>query len=138
MFLAEGRGRSKKDAKQAAAKALIDQLAGVTVSNEFYFSPRLQSSTSRSSTLKPSKVPRHNIEIRNFVGAVLDYAAQKKLNEPVYELETETGPAQDKHFTVRCTFDNLTSSGSGATKKIAKQQAGEDMWNLIVRLNPDA
>lgn len=58
---ADGTGTNKKSAKQAAAKALLDKLAGVTISEDFYYKTRSNeseiSSNEKSSVLKPTKAP---------------------------------------------------------------------------------
>lgn len=58
---ADGIGANKKTAKQAAAKALIDKLAGVTISDDFYYKPRSNeseiSSNEKRSILKSTKAP---------------------------------------------------------------------------------
>lgn len=81
-------------------------------------------------------------EIENFnMSDVTDY--KSKLQEEtqaehresvVYEVISETGPAHDRSFTVRVTFDGIELGvGTGSTKKQAEQNAAKQALEKRVR-----
>lgn len=81
-------------------------------------------------------------EIENFkMSEMTDY--KSKLQEEtqaehresvVYEVINETGPAHDRSFTVRVTFDGIELGvGTGSTKKQAEQNAAKQALEKRVR-----
>jgi len=81
-------------------------------------------------------------EIENFkMSEMTDY--KSKLQEEtqaehresvVYEVISETGPAHDRSFTVRVTFDGIELGvGTGSTKKQAEQNAAKQALEKRVR-----
>jgi len=62
----------------------------------------------------------------------LQQVAQKKFREiPTYTLIRESGPDHCKLFEVRMTIGNVTTEGSGRTKKEAEQEAAEKAMTLL-------
>lgn len=139
MLTAEGIGSKKQDAKQAAAKALLDKLAGRTIADEFYYNKTDVNNTVTNSlddsfrgavNITTSSLDT-NIQKGNFVGALQEFCDIKKIKHPTYELETHTTIEGVNQFAVECTFMDLTASGTSNSKKNAKQKAAGTMLKLI-------
>lgn len=118
-MLAEAVGFNKKETKQAAAKSLLDVFAGVTIAEDFYYSPKKQ----QGSTGQESSA--------NFVGRLQTFCDNNKIRYPVYELLSEQGPAHAKEFTVSCTLESLNTSGSSNSIRLTRQKAAAEMLKLL-------
>lgn len=81
-------GRSKKEAKHAAAKALIDKLTGMNISDQFY---QNQTKTVNPTTSNPNINFDENNQINNPIGILQEFCMQKKWPPPQYEVEIEVG-----------------------------------------------
>lgn len=60
----------------------------------------------------------------NYKSLLLEFAQANKMDIPVYNLVSESGPGHDKTFVVQVLVDNRPmAEGSGKSKKQAEQQA---------------
>lgn len=85
-----GIGRSKKEAKHAAAKALIDKLTGMNISDQFY-----QQKGSFNGNGSGTTPPNSNTsfddknQMGNPIGVLQELCMQKHWPPPQYEVEVK-------------------------------------------------
>lgn len=118
---AMGTGKSKKEAKHAAAKALIDKLTGCS----FGDSPvgmTIKSEGAGSGDDEPSGNP---------IGWLQEMCMARRWPPPTYETEMEVGLPHERQFTIACAVLKYREVGKGKSKKIAKRQAAQRMWQRL-------
>ncbi|KAL7739911.1 hypothetical protein ACLKA6_003389 [Drosophila palustris] len=144
-FTAMGAGRSKKEAKHAAARALIDKLIGVQLESS-------QGSTTATSAVNCSMTGsggdgNANVSgsgdasdkiVGNPIGWLQEMCMQRRWPPPSYETETEVGLPHERLFTIACTILNYHEVGKGKSKKIAKRLAAHKMWTRLQETPIDA
>jgi RISC-loading complex subunit TARBP2 len=126
-----GVGRSKKEAKHAAAKALIDKLTGMNISDQFYQqkgSFNSNGSTTGSNNNNASFDEKN--QMGNPIGVLQEFCMQKHWPPPQYEVEVEVGLPHERQFTIACVL-KFREVGTGKSKKIAKRQAAQRMWERL-------
>ncbi|KOC62095.1 Interferon-inducible double stranded RNA-dependent protein kinase activator A [Habropoda laboriosa] len=135
---ANGTGRSKKDAKHEAAKALLE----IIVANRNY--PQLPASPAQSPvrTPLPATVPEveripPNVPFVNAVGVLQTLCVENDLEEPKYELISDVGPPHAKVFTIQCKVATFQEVGIGKTKKQAKKEAAKKLLDKLTDIIPD-
>lgn len=111
-FIARGQGKSKKEAKHAAAESMLKMLA----ENEAVSSPY------------------ENKFKENAVGALFDFCEEYGLPAPVYEFVREEGPAHDRRFTERCFVGSWASEITDRSKKQAKQVVALQMLDRLRKI----
>jgi RISC-loading complex subunit TARBP2 len=86
-------GRSKKEAKHAAAKALIDKLTGMNISDQFYQTKGNLSSNGGGSGA--ASISNANFDeksnMNNPIGLLQEFCMQKHWPPPQYQVEVEVG-----------------------------------------------
>ncbi|XP_075149725.1 double-stranded RNA-binding domain-containing protein loquacious isoform X2 [Haematobia irritans] len=131
-FTAMGAGRSKKEAKHSAARALIDKLTGVQL-------PETQS-TNTTSVSAAGVDSNANATgggdaadkiVGNPIGWLQEMCMSRRWPPPNYETETEVGLPHERLFTIACTILNFREVGKGKSKKIAKRTAAHKMWTRL-------
>ncbi|XP_026842959.1 interferon-inducible double-stranded RNA-dependent protein kinase activator A homolog isoform X4 [Drosophila persimilis] len=134
-FTAMGAGRSKKEAKHAAARALIDKLMGAQL-------PEAASSATATSAADPTAAgsggdcntavgdPDDKI-VGNPIGLLQELCMQRRWPPPTYATETEMGLPHERLFTIACTILQYREIGKGKSKKIAKRSAAHKMWSRL-------
>ncbi|XP_033174023.1 interferon-inducible double-stranded RNA-dependent protein kinase activator A homolog isoform X4 [Drosophila mauritiana] len=131
-FTAMGAGRSKKEAKHAAARALIDKLIGAQL-------PESPSSSAGPSVTGLTVAGDGNANttgggdggektVGNPIGWLQEMCMQRRWPPPSYETETEVGLPHERLFTIACSILNYREMGKGKSKKIAKRLAAHRMW----------
>nr|XP_031839002.1 RISC-loading complex subunit TARBP2-like isoform X2 [Nomia melanderi] len=137
-LIAVGTGRSKKDAKHEAAKAMIE---AITAQRGY---PQLPASPSQSPlrTPLPPVIPETerlppNVPFVNAVGALKEVCDENNLQEPEYVQISDVGPPHAKIFTFECLVANFKETGIARTKKQAKQEAAKKMLHKIIDLIDD-
>lgn len=80
-------GRSKKEAKHAAAKALIDKLTGMNISDQFYQAKSVNNTTASATNINFDE----NNQMNNPIGILQEFCMQKKWPPPQYQVEIEVG-----------------------------------------------
>lgn len=135
---ANGTGRSKKDAKHEAAKAMLEAIA---VDKGY---PQLTATPTQSPvrTPLPPTIPESeklppNVPFVNAIGVLQDVCVENKLNEPEYVLISDIGPPHAKIFTIQCIVATFKEVGVAKTKKQAKQDAAKKMLHKITDLVAD-
>ncbi|XP_058126425.1 RISC-loading complex subunit tarbp2-like [Anopheles coustani] len=111
---AMGTGKSKKEAKHAAARALIDKLA-VTQEN-------LANHNTPGGEEEPSGNP---------IVWLQKMCIARSWPSPLYEMEMEEVLPHERQFTIACVVLKYHEVGEGKSKKIAKRQAAQKMWQRL-------
>ncbi|XP_022189837.2 RISC-loading complex subunit tarbp2 isoform X3 [Nilaparvata lugens] len=123
--VAQGTGRSKKEAKHTAAKAVLDSLiaggggggGGAVVVEE---EERVQ--VSHNSSFEQQKM------MGNPIGLLQELCMSRRWPPPSYETEHEEGLPHERQFTICCLVYKYKEIGTGKSKKLAKRQAANKMW----------
>ncbi|XP_065356835.1 interferon-inducible double-stranded RNA-dependent protein kinase activator A homolog isoform X2 [Calliphora vicina] len=132
-FTAMGAGRSKKEAKHSAARALIDKLTGVQL-------PEPQSAPTASNPAAGLDANANTAGsggdaadkiVGNPIGWLQEMCMSRRWPPPNYETETEVGLPHERLFTIACTILNFREVGKGKSKKIAKRTAAHKMWTRL-------
>ncbi|XP_052869419.1 interferon-inducible double-stranded RNA-dependent protein kinase activator A homolog B isoform X1 [Anopheles cruzii] len=121
---AMGTGKSKKEAKHAAAKALIDKLTGMSYNEQqtgqLIMKPEnLNNHTAMSAEEEPTGNP---------IGWLQEMCMARRWPPPMYETEMEVGLPHERQFTIACVVLKFREVGEGKSKKVAKRQAAQKMW----------
>lgn len=111
---AMGKGKSKREAKHAAARALLLLLNEEDTPDIPKLDEVVQS-------------PYADVLKDNAVGALQEFCANYSLNPPTYEQTRDEGLPHAKLFGVRCRVSNLSTVAEARTKKQAKQSASHIM-----------
>jgi RISC-loading complex subunit TARBP2 len=82
-----GVGRSKKEAKHAAAKALIDKLTGMNISDQFYQQKGSFNSNGNTSPSNNGNFDEKTQLGSNPIGILQEFCMQKHWPSPTYEVE---------------------------------------------------
>jgi RISC-loading complex subunit TARBP2 len=130
---AMGVGRSKKEAKHAAAKALIDKLTGLNLSDTFYQQQKTfnaNGSPGVAATTNNTNFDEKN-QMGNPIGVLQEFCMSKHWPPPQYEVEVEVGLPHERQFTIGCLVLKFREVGMGKSKKIAKRQAAQKMWERL-------
>ncbi|XP_031212161.1 interferon-induced, double-stranded RNA-activated protein kinase [Mastomys coucha] len=107
----EAEGRSKQEAKNAAAKLAVDMLEN-----------KVDSHTDAS-------------EEGNYIGLVNSFRQKEKL--PVDYEQCDPDPQFPQRFTFKCKIGQIVyGTGSGATKQEAKQLAAKEAYHKLVEKGP--
>ncbi|KAJ8912640.1 hypothetical protein NQ315_015152 [Exocentrus adspersus] len=127
-LLATGTGRSKKDAKHAAAKNLLDVLVGKQTPeqvNQTNGTPGATDITSQVVSPYDDKV------MGNPIGWLQEMCMSRRWPPPFYEMEHEEGLPHERQFTIACQVLKFREVGTGKSKKLAKRMAAHKMWQAL-------
>lgn len=119
---AMGTGKSKKEAKHAAAKALIDKLTGCSFGDSPVGMTIMSEGGAGSGDDEPSGNP---------IGWLQEMCMARRWPPPTYETEMEVGLPHERQFTIACAVLKYREVGKGKSKKIAKRQAAQRMWQRL-------
>jgi RISC-loading complex subunit TARBP2 len=125
---AMGVGRSKKEAKHAAAKALIDKLTGLNLSDSFYQQQKGFNANGTASTISATSTNTNFDEknqMGNPIGVLQEFCMSKHWPPPSYEVEVEVGLPHERQFTIGCLVLKYREVGMGKSKKLAKRSAAQ-------------
>ncbi|XP_037909766.1 interferon-inducible double-stranded RNA-dependent protein kinase activator A homolog isoform X2 [Hermetia illucens] len=130
-FTAMGAGRSKKEAKHAAAKALIDKMTGVVVPD--HSSGNMTQTVSANGDGESTPIGGNNYDevLGNPIGLLQEMCMARRWPPPTYETEMEVGLPHERQFTIACTILKYRETGKGKSKKIAKRMAAHKMWTRL-------
>ncbi|XP_054286754.1 interferon-inducible double-stranded RNA-dependent protein kinase activator A homolog isoform X1 [Macrosteles quadrilineatus] len=133
--VAMGIGRSKKEAKHAAAKNVLDKLIGNT-------DPNMMNSMSNSindQLLTGNMVSPYEDKIGgNPIGLLQELCMSRRWPPPTYQTEHEEGLPHERQFTIACVVFKFKEIGTGKSKKLAKRQAANKMWNKLKDINVES
>ncbi|XP_076643643.1 protein Loquacious [Halictus rubicundus] len=133
-----GTGRSKKDAKHEAAKAMLEVIA----THRGHLQLPAPPSQSPLRTPLPPVIPETerlppNVPFVNAVGALKELCVENSLQEPDYVQISDVGPPHIRVFTFQCKVANFREVGVARTKKQAKQEAAKKMLHKLIDLVAD-
>ncbi|CAI6366754.1 unnamed protein product [Macrosiphum euphorbiae] len=136
-FVAYGQGKSKKEAKQNAAKALLR-----IIHKEF---PELCSDPLFESQIDFTSDVNETFETMNFgdndernpIGMLQELCTSLHLPPPVYITECEDGLPHQRLFTVSCNVSEYKETGVGKSKKIAKRLAANNLYLMLKSIQAD-
>jgi RISC-loading complex subunit TARBP2 len=117
-----GTGRSKKDAKHAAAKNILDKIVGNPITDE---SITVLDTTDHSVVMYDDKIPG------NPIGTLQELCMSRRWPPPTYEMTCEEGLPHEREFTIACVVFKYREVGSGKSKKLAKRQAAHKMFEKL-------
>ncbi|CAD6997035.1 interferon-inducible double-stranded RNA-dependent protein kinase activator A homolog B isoform X1 [Ceratitis capitata] len=140
-FTAMGAGRSKKEAKHSSARALIDKLIGVPLSDSTQANTIGCINTSPGGTTSANASTEANTSVGsgdgadkivgNPIGWLQEMCMSRRWPPPTYETETEVGLPHERLFTIACSILSYREVGKGKSKKIAKRLAAHKMWTRL-------
>ncbi|XP_041979302.1 interferon-inducible double-stranded RNA-dependent protein kinase activator A homolog isoform X1 [Aricia agestis] len=126
-LVAMGTGRSKKEAKHSAAKALLDKLTGAAPANE-----PANGNIPDAATVVPSFEDK---QMGNPVGWLQELCMSRFWPPPSYHAENDDNVTRrlphERQFTIICTLLKRREVGTGKSKKLAKRQAAYKMWQTL-------
>ncbi|KAK6620325.1 hypothetical protein RUM44_006726 [Polyplax serrata] len=128
--VALGTGRSKKVAKHAAAKNILEKLVGEVVRDE--------ATPSTNATNIPNQAVNSYDKISgNPIGTLQEMCISHRWQPPTYEMTSEEGLPHERQFTIACVVFQYREIGTGKSKKLAKRQAAYKMWEKLQECPPD-
>lgn len=122
-----GAGRSKKEAKHAAAKALIDKMSGNLTGDS---QNNLILNAPNASTEEAIANGDDNAT-GNPIGLLQELCMSKHWPPPTYITQLEMGLPHERQFTISCAVVKQIEVGQGKSKKIAKRIAAQKMYNYL-------
>ncbi|XP_015513459.2 protein Loquacious-like isoform X1 [Neodiprion pinetum] len=125
---AMGTGRSKKEAKHAAAKAVLDKLIGVNTETS---EGPLPNSISEGQNLQELQNYGEDKVVGNPIGSLQEMCMSNHWPPPKYTMEGEEGLPHERQFTIVCSILKYRQVGIGKSKKLAKRQAADKMWRTL-------
>ncbi|XP_021207536.2 loquacious isoform X8 [Bombyx mori] len=135
-LVAMGTGRSKKEAKHSAAKALLDKLTGATPADQ---------TTNGNVPETGAVVPTFEDKLMgNPVGWLQELCMSRFWPPPSYHAENDdnvnrlSGLPHERQFTIICTLLKRREVGTGKSKKLAKRQAAYKMWQALQDNPPES
>ncbi|XP_039951310.1 interferon-inducible double-stranded RNA-dependent protein kinase activator A homolog isoform X2 [Bactrocera neohumeralis] len=141
-FTAMGAGRSKKEAKHSAARALIDKLTGVQLPDAAQTCAGVGIGAATGGITATNVANEANANavgsgdgadkiVGNPIGWLQEMCMSRRWPPPTYETETEVGLPHERLFTIACSILNYREVGKGKSKKIAKRLAAHKMWTRL-------
>ncbi|XP_068236643.1 protein Loquacious-like isoform X1 [Palaemon carinicauda] len=129
-FAANGSGQSKKKAKHAAAKAVLDIIIqGGAASTG---GPTTGGPPGAPPELSTQIVSPYDDGIPgNPVGSLQELCMARRWPPPTYELTSEEGFPHERTFSIACTIGTTKEVGTGKSKKLAKRQAAYKMTQRL-------
>jgi ribonuclease III len=118
-----------KEAQLAAAGSLLHMLTNSTNSST-YSSARFETTTESTNSSYLSSL-EFDLKMSNFVGLLQSFCKRENYDGPHYSEILVEGPAHQKSFAVQCIVNDQKTVGKGSSKKLAKQQAAEFMWEAL-------
>jgi len=122
-----GTGNSKKQAKHAAARAMIDKLDGRTPAATPILPPNTNLDTSGDGSVTTQSSQGSNNSSSgaptNPIGKLQEYCVKFSLPLPIYDLQNTIGQPHQRNFEMMAKVGTVNSAGSGTSKKDAKRAA---------------
>ncbi|XP_012282651.1 RISC-loading complex subunit tarbp2 isoform X2 [Orussus abietinus] len=128
---AMGTGRSKKEAKHAAAKAALDKLIGVNIETAETPLPNSLPDSQNLQDMQGYPEDMSMREMSNPIGCLQEMCMSRHWPPPKYVMQGEEGRPHEKEFTIVCSILKYQEVGQGKSKKLAKRQAASKMWQAL-------
>ncbi|XP_066997982.1 protein Loquacious isoform X2 [Anabrus simplex] len=127
--VAMGTGRSKKEAKHAAAKALLDKII-LAPGEEGVLT--VGANLGIPEGVKNEIISPYDDKITgNPIGSLQEMCMNRRLPPPCYEMVNEEGLPHERLFTIACIVFKLRETGTGKSKKLAKRMAAHKMCEKL-------
>ncbi|XP_059099463.1 RISC-loading complex subunit TARBP2-like [Tigriopus californicus] len=150
-FMATGTGQSKKKAKHAAAKSVLEKIRAVQVKAGQKSPAAITDRTSPAEALKGALLPASAVSAAqlpdlnasvllspyddgiegNPVGELQELCMNRRMQPPAYEVSMQEGQPHERKFILACSVGKLEETGSGKSKKLAKRQAAHKMLQRL-------
>lgn len=143
---ASGNGQTKKQAKQAAAKSMLDILDGRAPSggdaNAAAAKPAADGANGEADkdgakAVENGKKPAAP-QVGNKIGMLQEFCVTKGLPMPVYEVQHVGGQPHQRIFTIGVKVGSLALTGEGTSKKESKREAATKMYDKLKELGQGA
>jgi len=121
-----GTGSSKKQAKHAAARAMLDKLDGRVPAQD------------GQQPLPPLPDANGSQAPGNTVGALQEQCVKQGFPMPTYSVGVVGGQPHQRNFAITCTVGKWKENGAGGSKKDAKREAAQKMIDYLKSLGPNA
>lgn len=119
-----GSGSSKRQAKHAAARAMLDKLDGRVPAQDG------QQPLPAVADTNGSQAPG------NTVGALQEQCVKHGFPMPTYSVSVVGGQPHQRNFAITCAVGKMTENGTGGSKKDAKREAAQKMIDKLKSLGP--
>ncbi|XP_026470194.1 interferon-inducible double-stranded RNA-dependent protein kinase activator A homolog isoform X2 [Ctenocephalides felis] len=130
--VAMGTGRSKKEAKHAAAKALLDKLTGIQSTDTITTNGSVPNTGAATPDINGQGSANYEDKgIGNPIGWLQEMCMSRRWPPPHYEMDFEEGLPHERQFTIACVVFKHREVGQGKSKKLAKRQAAHKMWQTL-------
>ncbi|XP_025832118.1 RISC-loading complex subunit tarbp2 isoform X2 [Agrilus planipennis] len=130
-FVATGTGRSKKEAKHAAAKNLLELLVGNQTPEQANSTNGTSANTSTIDVTNQVVSPYDDKVMGNPIGWLQEMCMSRRWPPPSYEMIHEEGLPHERQFTIACEVLKHRELGMGKSKKLAKRMAAHKMWQAL-------
>ncbi|XP_043264441.1 protein Loquacious-like isoform X5 [Colletes latitarsis] len=131
-IVAVGTGKSKKEAKHAAARAVLDKLC--RLNSESPDSP-LPNNIPDSENLQELPGFGEQKIITNPIGSLQEMCMSRHWPPPKYTMKNAEGLPHERQFTIVCSISKYCEVGQGKSKKVAKRHAAHKMWQALHDMN---
>ncbi|OZC06209.1 hypothetical protein X798_06809 [Onchocerca flexuosa] len=124
-----GQGRTKKIAKQMAAKDMLKKMIEKESFSDFGLGKTKEEALANLESLTVDFQNRANGDdslTENWIGKVNERCQKLKLSNAIYEIDEE-GPPNQRTFIATCKIGKINVTANGKTKKIAKTLAAQKM-----------
>jgi len=119
-----GTGSSKKQAKHAAARAMLDKLDGRVPAQD------------GQQPLPPVPEANGSQAPGNTVGGLQELCVKNGFPMPTYSVGVVAGQPHQRNFAITCTVGKMKENGGGGSKKDAKREAAQKMIDKLKSLGP--
>ncbi|UYV61489.1 STAU1 [Cordylochernes scorpioides] len=136
----EGEGKGKKISKKRSAEKMLDELKKLSplppTVQKVKKKPIIKKKT--RNLIKEQKPDLHFSQSINPISRLIQIQHAKKDREPIYTVTAERGESRMREFVIQCTLGDLSTTGTGPKKKMAKSNAAEAMLQLLGYSRPQA
>lgn len=145
-----GTGNSKKQAKHAAARGMIDKLDGRTPATTPVLPPNtnLDNASADGSVTTQSSQGSNGSSTgsgtgggagapTNPIGKIQEYCVKFSLPLPIYDLQNTVGQPHQRNFEIIAKVGSVNAIGSGTSKKDAKRSAASALLAKLKSMGND-
>jgi len=142
-----GTGNSKKQAKHAAARGMIDKLDGRTPATTPVLPPNTNLDTSADGSVTTQSSQGSNGSSTgkeggagaptNPIGKIQEYCVKFSLPLPIYDLQNTIGQPHQRNFEIIAKVGSVNAIGSGTSKKDAKRSAASALLAKLKAMGND-
>lgn len=131
---ATGSGNSKKQAKHAAARAMLDKLDGRESSAVPQVAPTAPVTTATEPDAAKTEIKdaSKGEQAGNPIGELQEFCVKNGLPMPIYDLGSVEGQPHRRSFIMLAKVGVISVSGQGTSKKDAKKLAATGMLEKLV------